>query len=112
MRITFHIYLATKSKWAHLSKTIEMQIVPRIGEHVKFNNNDMGDYFGFTVLDVTYKESGEIEIITDLLENIDNRMYSFGDEDEDEFNDYYTSFIREGWNCARGVGPNRRYQGD
>ena len=108
MKILFKIYLATKSKWAHLTKTIEMPAVPRIGEFVKFKNAEMGDYFGFEVLEVTYRESGEIEIMTELFENIDNRMYSF--EDASEFDEYYQSFLREGWVCERGIGPNRRYK--
>ncbi|MCB1755621.1 MAG: hypothetical protein KDJ38_08865 [Gammaproteobacteria bacterium] len=110
MKICFHIYLATRSKWAHLTKIIDMPVVPRIGEYVKFKNAEMGDYFGFKVLDITYRESGEIEIMTDLLENIDNRMYSFEDGEASEFDEYYQSFLREGWVCERGVGPNRKYR--
>ncbi|MEM7118144.1 MAG: hypothetical protein AAF614_37285 [Chloroflexota bacterium] len=73
MKISFGIYLATKSKWAHLTKIIDLPAVPRSGEYVKFKNDEMGDYFGFEVLEVTYRESGEIEVMTDLLNNAEKR---------------------------------------
>jgi len=108
MKIKFHIYLATKTKWAHLTKIIEMPVVPRVGEYMKFTNEEMGNYFAFPVIDVEYKESGEIEVMTDLLDNIDKRMYSF--DENNEFEEYYQSFLKEGWVCGRGIGPNRRYK--
>lgn len=111
MKITFSIYLATKSKWAHLTKTINMPVVPRVGEHMKFKNDEMGDYFAFDVVEVTYRESGEIEIMTGLLNGDDGREYSFDGEAEAEFEEYYESYLQEGWVCERGVGPNRRYGG-
>ncbi len=87
-----------------------MPVVPRIGEFVKFKNEEMGDYFGFEVIEVAYRETGEIEIMTDLLNNIDGRMYSFDDEDEEEFGEYYQSYLREGWMSERGVSSNTRYK--
>jgi len=41
---------------------------------------EMEDYYSFKVLDVIYKESGDIEVITDQLDNVDDRMYSFKEE--------------------------------
>lgn len=66
----------------------------------------MGDYFAFRVSSVTYREGGPIEVWTELLNNINNRVYSF--EEEPEFDEYLNSYLAEGWHCPRGVGPNRR----
>lgn len=107
MIVTFHIYLASKAKWAHLKKSIEMPLVPRVGESVKFLNKTVGDYFPFKVVEVEYRESGQIEVMTDILDNDDNRMYSF--ENDEEFKEYYESYLVEGWICERGIGINKRY---
>ena len=110
MNITFRIYLATKSKWVHLTKTIDMPTVPRVGEYVKFKNDEMGDYFGFKVTEVTYRETGAIEIMTEPLDFIDDGIHSFDDEDEEEFEEYYDSYLQEGWSSERGIKPNNRYK--
>lgn len=105
--IEFGIWIATKARWAHLTKVIAMPAVPRVGEFIKFNNAVLGNYFAFRVSEVTYREGGRIEVWTELLNNIDNRMYSF--EEESEFDEYYSTHIEEGWQCPRGVGPNGRF---
>jgi len=107
--IEFSIWLASKTRWAHLTKTIEMPVVPRVGEFVKFGNKKQGDYFAWRVTQVTYRESGQIEVWTELLDNIDDRRYSF--ETEEEFDQYVNSYIAEDWRCDRGIGPNTRYKG-
>lgn len=101
------IWLGTKTRWAHLTRVIAMPAVPRAGEFMKFKNAIAGDYFAFRVSEVTYREGGRIEVWTELLDNIDNRMYSF--EEEAEFDEYFNSYLAEGWQCPRGVGPNRRF---
>lgn len=106
--IEFSVYLASKTRWAHLVKVIAMPSVPRIGELMKFRNAEMGDYFPWKVLEVVYREPGKIEIMTDLLDDLDGRGYSF--EEESEFDDYYRSYLAEGWTCERGPGRNTRYQ--
>jgi hypothetical protein len=83
-----------------------MPAVPRVGEFVKFRNAVVGDYFAFQVTEVTYREAGAIEVWTELLDNVDQRMYSF--EEEAEFDDCFNSYLAERWQCPRGVGPNRR----
>lgn len=83
-----------------------MPTVPRVGEFMKFQNAALGDYFAFQVSSVTYREGGLVEVWTELLDNIDNRMYSF--EEEHELDEYLNSYLAEGWQCPRGVGPNRR----
>ena len=107
MKVQFSIWLATKTRWAHLTKWIDMPVMPRVGESMKFRNEKMGDYFAFKITGVIYREDGEIEVWTELLDNIDDRMYSF--EEEDEFDEYFNSYLAEGWSCERGIGPNKRY---
>ncbi len=107
MNIQFSIWIATKTRWTHLTKVIDMPVVPRVGEFMKFRNGKVGDYFAFRVSQVTYRESGEVDVWTELLDNVNDRMYSF--EDEAEFDDYHHSYLEEGWQCPRGVGPNTQY---
>lgn len=57
MQIPLSIYMASKTRWARLTKTISMPSVPRVGEIIKFANEEMGDYFGWKVMEVTYRES-------------------------------------------------------
>jgi hypothetical protein len=104
--VEFSIWLASKTRWVHLTKTIAMAAVPRVGEFVKFRNQQMGDYFAWQVSQVTYRERGEIEVWTELLNNDDDRGYSF--EEETEFDEYYQSYLAEGWQAEHGVRPNRR----
>jgi hypothetical protein len=107
--IEFSIWLGTTTRWAHLIKVIDMPVVPRVGEFMKFQNAVVGDYFAFRISEVTHREGGRIEVCAELLNNIDNRIYSF--EEEAEFDEYFTSYLAEGWQCPRGVGPNRRLAG-
>lgn len=107
--IEVSIWIATKTRWAHLTKVIAMPAVPRVGEFIKLNNVVLGNYFAFRVSEVTYGECGRIEVWTELLNNVDNRLYSF--EEETGFDEYFESYLAEGWHCPRGVGPNRRFSG-
>lgn len=102
------IYLASKTRWTHLQKVVQLPAVPRVGEWLKLRNDEMGDYFGWRVSEVTYRESGQVEVMTELLEDIGGRGYSF--EDEAEFDDYYRSYLECGW--AGDVTRNRRHRGD
>ena len=106
MEVEFSIWLATKTRWAHLRKVIDVPTMPRVGEFMKFKNEVVGDYFGFRISQITYRETGSIEVWTELLDNIDNRQYSF--EEESEFDEYFQSYLAEGWQCPKGIGPNRR----
>lgn len=104
--LEFSIWLASKTRWAHLTKTISMPVMPRVGEYVKFRNEQEGDYFPWRISEITYRETGQIEVRTELLDNVDDRMYSF--EEEREFDEYLQSYLNEGWRCKRGVRPNTR----
>ena len=108
MKLDTSIWIASKSRWAHLTKVIDLPSVPRCGEYKKFNNREVGDYFNWRVTEIYYHENGQIEIWTELLDNIDNRGYSF--ESEEEFDEYYNAYIAEGWVCKRGPRENTRYK--
>ena len=62
MNLEFNIWLASKTRWAHLTKVIAMPVVPRVGEFLKFRNPVVGDYFAFRVSEVTYREGGLIDV--------------------------------------------------
>lgn len=102
MELEFSMWLATKTRWAHLSKVIPFPVVPRVGEYVKFRNTVVGDYFAFRVSEITYREAGLIEVWTERLDNVEDRMYSF--ETEAEFDEYYTSYLNEAGSVGEGWG--------
>lgn len=108
MKITFSIWIASKTRWAHLEKDVDMPVIPRVGEYMKFSNAVVGDYFSWKISQITYKESGEVDVWTGLLEDSEGCGYSF--DAEDEFDEYYASYVNEGWRCERGQGKNRRYK--
>ena len=84
--LTVSIYLASMTRWVHLEKLVHLPAVPRVGEFLKLRNEQMGDYFAFDVAEITYRESGEIEVLTSLLDDVGGRGYSF--ENELEFDEY------------------------
>jgi hypothetical protein len=110
VNVEFSIWMATKTRWAHLTKVIPMPVVPRVGEFMKFRNAEHGDYFAWRVTQVTYRERDDaiaVEIHTELLDDVDQRGYSF--EAEADFDEYMNSYVREGW-TSQGIRPNRRYK--
>ena len=58
MKVQFCIWLATKTRWTLLTKDIDMPVMPRVGEFMKFKNGEVGDYFAFKITQVTYREGG------------------------------------------------------
>ncbi|MGE0708718.1 MAG: hypothetical protein AB7N76_21170 [Planctomycetota bacterium] len=50
MQISFSIYLASKTRWAHLQKEIDLASVPRAGDYVKLENARVGDSPGGSAL--------------------------------------------------------------
>lgn len=103
-QLTFSIWLASKTRWAHLTKTIDMQAVPRAGEFVKFTLKGEDDYVPWRVSEITYRESGAIDISTELLDDLDGRGFSFSEEEE--FDETLAEYQASGWNCPRGIKPN------
>ncbi|OAN19876.1 hypothetical protein A3K86_00030 [Photobacterium jeanii] len=108
IEIEFSIWLASKENWVHLTKNIKFPSVPRVGEYVKFSSASLGDYFSWRVTQVTYRENGYVEVWTELLDNIDDRMYSF--EDDCDFQEYLLAYQTEGWVAPYGVKENTRYR--
>lgn len=104
--LTFSIWIASKTRWAHLTKTIQMEAVPRVGEFVKFTLQGEDDYVPWRISEITYRETGSIEIWTELLDDVDGRGYSF--EDEDDFDEALSEYQDSGWDCPRGVKANTR----
>ena len=102
------IWMATKERWVHLVKKIFLPVVPRVGEFMKFHSEQMGDYFSWEVSEITYRESGVIEVWTELLDNVDDRLYSF--EEESEFDEYYNAYLSEGWTSPKGIRENTQYK--
>jgi hypothetical protein len=92
--LEFSICLATKTPGGSPQEGHDLPAVPRVGEFIKFRNAAMGGYFAFRVSQVTYREGGLIEVWTELLDNVDNRMYFF--EEEREFDEYFNSYLAEG----------------
>ena len=109
IELVVSIYIASKTRWAHLEKPVRLPVVPRVGEWLKLTNPVMGDYFGWCVAEVTYRESGGVEVMTELLDATDGRGYSF--EEEQEFDECLRSYQACGWTSPRGIKPNTRYKG-
>lgn len=103
INVEFSIWIASKSSWVHLVKSIPMAVVPRVGEYIKFVTENF-DYVPWKVSQVTYLENGLIEVWTELLNNIDNRKYSF--DDEGEFEDCLNDFKSNGWVIPKGIKQN------
>ncbi len=104
--ISIHIYLASPTRWIHLTRQLEMPAVPRVGEFLKLHNDRAGDSFAWKVSQVTHHESGVIEVMTELLEDVGGRGYTF--EEEDEFDECVAGYTDFGWSSPRGVRPNPR----
>ncbi len=107
--LSVSIYSASKTRWMHLEKAMRLPAVPRVGEWLKLSNSEIGDYFGWRVVEVTYRESGPVEIMTELLDDLDGRGYSF--DEESEFDQYVHTYLACGWTSPHGIKPNTRYKG-
>ena len=51
------MYLVSSERIARLEKCMPFSVMPRVGEFVKINNREEGDYFAFQVTQVTHRES-------------------------------------------------------
>lgn len=98
--------MASKTRWTHLTKMIEMQAIPRIGEFVKFTITGEDDYVPWKITEIAYRESGSIEVSTELLDDVDGRGYSF--TDEEDFDEALKEYKSSGWECPRGIKSNQR----
>ena len=90
-------------------KSISLPSVPRVGEYIRFQTENEDDDYSWEIREIKHYESGRIEVWTELLDNIDDRMYSF--ESEDEFQEYYDKYIAAGWKAPYGIRENKQYKG-
>lgn len=83
-----------------------MQAIPRVGDFVKFTLEGEDDYVPWRVPAITYRESGAIEVSTELLDDLDGRGYSF--EAEEDFDETVKEYQTSGWHCPHGIRANTR----
>jgi|SRR5579859_3514647 len=108
IEIEVALYLISEKRTALLEKRIQLPVVPRVGECIKFRNAQLGDYFTFNVEQVTHRESGIPEIwattrqITEL--KIKESPWDDGELDGD-----IATYVNEGWKlktCHRKRGKD------
>jgi hypothetical protein len=103
------LYLVSRIRLARLQKTLAFSALPRLREYVKVRNREQGDYFAFSVVQITHREECPPELWLHLTRFVDGRSVIdfFEDEDLDE---YIESYKQEGWLLASMV-PNRTFRG-
>jgi hypothetical protein len=104
------LYIASHARVARLQKLLGFVVLPRLGEFVKIRNREQGDYFAFTVAQVTHKEGGPPELWLELTTAVGDRSMVDLFEDS-ELDEYVASYLREGWTLASVV-PNRMQLGN
>jgi hypothetical protein len=85
-------------------------VLPRVREFVKVRNREQGDYFAFTVVQVTHREGGPPELWLNLTTFVGGRSVISVIEDG-ELDEYVVSYTREGWAVASIV-PKRTFRDD
>jgi hypothetical protein len=104
------LYLVTRVRLARLQKTIAFRVLPRLREFVKVRNREQGDYFAFSVVQVTHREGGSPELWLHLTNFAGGRsVVSF--LEDGELDEYLDGYKQEGWTVASVV-PNRTFRDD
>jgi hypothetical protein len=104
------LHLISRERIARLQKTVAFVALPRVGEFVKLRNREQGDYFAFSVVQVTHREDGVPEVWLRLTSSIDGRsVVSFIPDGELE--GYITGYEQEGW-ARESCVPNRTFRGE
>ena len=102
------LYLASRDRLARLQKTVAFATLPRLRECVKVRNREQGDYFAFTVVQVTHREGGPPELWLHLTSFVGGRsLVNF--VADGELDEYVAGYKREGWAVASLV-PNRTFR--
>ncbi|MBX9626383.1 MAG: hypothetical protein K2X82_21465 [Gemmataceae bacterium] len=99
------LYLVSRERLARLQKTVGFAAMPRVGEFVKLRNHDQGDYFAFSVVQVTHREGGPPEVWLRLMSSVDGRSVPDFIEDG-ELDEYVTGYGHEGWEF-KSLAPSR-----
>ena len=110
IEVEVSLYLASRERLARLQKTVGFAALPRVGEFVKLRNREQGDYFAFTVVQVTHREGGLPELWLQLTTLVGGRSVADFIEDG-ELDEYVAGYGREGWTLSSLV-PNRTFRGD
>ncbi len=104
------LYLASRGRLARLQKSVAFAVLPRTREFVKLRNREQGDYFAFTVVQVTHREGGPPELWLQLTSFVEGRSVVSFIPDE-ELDEYVAGYQQEGWALASVV-PNRTFRDD
>jgi hypothetical protein len=99
------LYLVSRARLALLEKTVAFVALPRLREHVKFRNRELGDYFAFTVLQITHREGSLPELCLHSMSSIKGRSVVDFFQDA-ELEEYIKSYEVEGW-VMKSLLPNR-----
>src|SRR5262245_17053737 len=102
------LYLVSRARIARLQKSLAFGALPRVGEFVKLRNREQGDYFAFTVVQVTHCEGGPPELWLHLTTFASGRLAVSFFEDG-ELDEYVAGYEREGWALVSVV-PNRTFR--
>ncbi len=106
--VNVSLYLVSRERIARLEKTLTLSVLPRLREFVKLRNREQGDYFAFSVVQVTHREDGPPEIWLNLTSFVDGRSVADFIEDG-ELDEYIESYKQEGWTFA-SMAPNRTFK--
>lgn len=102
------LYLASRERLARLQKAVAFASLPRVREFVKVRNREQGDYFAFTVVQVTHREDGRPELWLHLTTFTEGRSVVSFIEDG-ELDELVAGYKQEGWELASLV-PNRTFR--
>lgn len=104
------LYLVSRDRLARLQKTVGFAALPRVREFVKLRNRDQGDYFAFTVVQVTHRESWPPELWLRLTTFVGGRSVADFIADS-ELDEYIAGYRQGGWVLASLV-LNRTFRDD
>jgi len=102
------LYLISRERLARLQKTVAFATLPRLREFVKIRNREQGDYFAFTVVQITHREDGPPELWLFLTSLVSFRQVASFLPDV-ELDEYIAGYKQEGWILASVV-PNRTFR--
>jgi hypothetical protein len=102
------LYLVSRPRIARLQKRLSFSVLPRLREFVKVRNREEGDYFAFSVVQVTHREDDVPELWLQLTSLVGGRpVVSF--VEDDELDEFIESYKQEDWILASLV-PNRTFR--
>ena len=104
------LYLISRARIPRLQKAVGFVVLPRVREFVKLKNREQGDYFAFTVVQVTHREGGPPELWLQMTSFIGGRSVVSFIEDG-ELDEYVAGYQQEGWSLA-SIAPNRTFRDD